>query len=156
MGGVYVIFEAVFWIFIVVAFIFGAGARVSPFKKFVKELVKEASDHQQAQSEPAYTQNDFSSASNNKQGSGGRKAKSFSKPKVTIGEQRPKETAASYRLHDDRKNDWLARQIREEKRILRTGGLYDLGAVHEISCQAKSLKLAHIIEHDDSIDDAEE
>ena len=56
---------------------------------------------------------------------------------------------------EDRSNDWLARQMKEEQRILRRGDLRDLGAAHEASCDADDLKRRHLLEHDDSIDDGE-
>ena len=59
-------------------------------------------------------------------------------------------------MKDDRKNDWLARQMREEERILRRGDLMDLGASHASSCDAETLKRYHLFaEHDDSIDRGE-
>jgi len=48
---------------------------------------------------------------------------------------------------EDRNNDWLAKQIREEERILRRGDLMDLGASHAKSCDAGKLKSQHHIKH---------
>lgn len=57
-------------------------------------------------------------------------------------------------LMEDRKNDWLAKQIREEEKILRKGDFLDLGAGHSKSCNAKELKLFHIENcNADDIDD---
>ena len=62
-----------------------------------------------------------------------------------------RETATSIRenglLLEDRKNDWLAKQMREEAEIYRRGSLYDLGAAHEADCDAKRIKLFHIRTH---------
>ena len=59
-------------------------------------------------------------------------------------------------MKDDRKNDWLARQMREEERILRRGDLMDLGASHAAACDADMLKKYHLYaEHDDSVDSGE-
>lgn len=59
-------------------------------------------------------------------------------------------------MKDDRKNDWLARQMREEEKILRRGDLLDLGASHAASCDADMLKKYHLFaEHDDSVDNGE-
>ena len=59
-------------------------------------------------------------------------------------------------MKDDRKNDWLARQMREEERILRRGDLMDLGASHAAVCDAEMLKKYHLYaEHDDSVDNGE-
>ena len=59
-------------------------------------------------------------------------------------------------MRDDRKNDWLARQMREEEKILRRGDMLDLGASHAASCDADLLKKYHLFaEHDDSVDSGE-
>ena len=62
---------------------------------------------------------------------------------------------SSFFRQEDRSNDWLARQMKEEQRILRRGDLKDLGAYHAASCDADKLKREHLLEHDDSIDDGE-
>ena len=56
---------------------------------------------------------------------------------------------------EDRANDWLARQLREEQRVLRRGETLDLGASHHVDCDARALKAMHLFEHDDSVDDGE-
>ena len=59
-------------------------------------------------------------------------------------------------MKDDRKNDWLARQMHEEEKILRRGDMLDLGASHAASCDADLLKRYHLFaEHDDSVDSGE-
>ena len=59
-------------------------------------------------------------------------------------------------MKDDREHDWLARQMREEAKILRRGDMMDLGASHAASCDADMLKKYHLYaEHDDSIDNGE-
>ena len=58
-------------------------------------------------------------------------------------------------LMEDRKNDWLARQIREENRIKARGDFWDLGAAHDKDCDARDLKREHVLVHDDSIDNGE-
>lgn len=50
-------------------------------------------------------------------------------------------------LLEDRKNDWLAKQLREEAAIYRRGSVYDLGAVHNVDCEADSIKRAHARRH---------
>ena len=50
-------------------------------------------------------------------------------------------------LLEDRKNDWLAKQMREEAEIYRRGSLYDLGAAHEADCDARRIKLFHVMTH---------
>ena len=50
-------------------------------------------------------------------------------------------------LFEDRRNDWLAQQLREEARLKRTGSIYDLGAAHEVECAADDLKQTHIRRH---------
>ncbi len=58
-------------------------------------------------------------------------------------------------LMEDRKNDWLARQMREEHRIKMRGDFWDLGAAHDKDCDARSLKNEHLLAHDDSVDNGE-
>ena len=59
-------------------------------------------------------------------------------------------------LIEDRQHDWLARQLREEKRAKKRGeSLLDLGASHDASCDAREVKRLHILQHDDSIDNGE-
>ena len=50
-------------------------------------------------------------------------------------------------LLEDRRNDWLAKQLREEAAIKRRGSVYDLGASHDVSCDADDLKKGHIKRH---------
>ncbi len=57
---------------------------------------------------------------------------------------------------EDRSRDWLARQLREEQRVLARGDFWDLGAAHSKSCDARAVKQQHALyEHDDSIDTGE-
>ena len=44
---------------------------------------------------------------------------------------------------EDRNNDWLARQLKEEKYLLSHGPLSDLGASHDRHCAADELKRSH-------------
>ena len=50
-------------------------------------------------------------------------------------------------LLEDRKNDWLAKQLKEEAAILRRGSIYDLGASHDVNCDADRLKREHVKRH---------
>jgi len=76
---------------------------------------------------------------------------------VTIGQLRAGEASDGMSaLIEDRQHDWLARQLREEGRIRKRGeSMLDLGAAHDISCDAREIKLLHMLQHDDSIDDGE-
>ncbi len=56
---------------------------------------------------------------------------------------------------EDRKNDWMARQLKEERRILITGSALDLGASHAADCDADDLKASHRRVHQDAIDTGE-
>lgn len=56
---------------------------------------------------------------------------------------------------EDRKHDWLAQQLAEERFIQRRGSSLDLGAGHRDHCDARSIKLQHMLEHDDGIDEGE-
>ena len=50
-------------------------------------------------------------------------------------------------LLEDRRNDWLARQLREEAAIKRRGSIYDLGAAHDVSCDADNIRRSHARRH---------
>ena len=50
-------------------------------------------------------------------------------------------------LLEDRRNDWLAQQLREEAAVKRRGMLSDLGAAHEVECAADDLKQSHVRRH---------
>ena len=79
------------------------------------------------------------------------KSKAGASPKAEAGG-----SLAETFMKDDRQHDWLARQMREEERILRRGDLMDLGASHNTSCDADMLKRYHLYaEHDDSVDNGE-
>jgi len=85
---------------------------------------------------------------------GSSKPKTFSGPAKGVEVVKLKDSVNNVFL-EDRKNDWLARQIREERRVLSRADMLDLGAAHDKACQADLLKRIHIAEHDDSIDNAE-
>ncbi|MBO4359832.1 MAG: hypothetical protein J5822_03030 [Eubacteriaceae bacterium] len=99
----------------------------------------------------------ISSARKGRSSSSSRTGQSYTAPNSTqvYRQQVPytavKETASSIRenglLLEDRKNDWLAKQMREEAEIYRRGSLYDLGAAHEADCDARRIKLFHIRTH---------
>ena len=48
---------------------------------------------------------------------------------------------------EDRNNDWLAKQMREEQRILMRGDMLDLGASHAANCEAGEIKNGHLRRH---------
>ena len=50
-------------------------------------------------------------------------------------------------LLEDRKNDWLAKQLREEALIYRRGNGIDLGASHNVNCEADEIKRGHARRH---------
>ncbi len=50
-------------------------------------------------------------------------------------------------LLEDRKNDWLAKQLREEALIYRRGNGIDLGATHNVNCEADEIKRGHARRH---------
>ncbi len=51
---------------------------------------------------------------------------------------------ATTTLRDDREGDWLAQQLRYERRVKAST---DLGAVHDANCDARSLKREHLAVH---------
>ncbi len=51
-------------------------------------------------------------------------------------------------LMEDRQNDWLAKQMREESRALKaTSDMFDLKAQHAADCDARDLKETHARDH---------
>ena len=60
---------------------------------------------------------------------------------------RPVDVKTSSVLLEDRRNDWLAQQLREEAAARRSGMLADLGAMHEVECAADDLKRSHVKRH---------
>ena len=77
---------------------------------------------------------------------------SYAHFKAVSTERKEKENELAEAL-EDRKHDWLARQLAEERTIRFRGSLTDLGASHDYACDAKKLKKLHIFEHDDRIDE---
>ena len=55
-----------------------------------------------------------------------------------------KRPLTSTTLRDDRKNDWMAKQLREEARIKSST---DLGALHDVNCEAREIKERHAALH---------
>jgi len=49
---------------------------------------------------------------------------------------------------EDRKHDWMARQLREERSHMVWNNFHDLGARHDVSCAAQEARQAHHREHD--------
>ena len=43
---------------------------------------------------------------------------------------------------EDRENDWLAKQMKEERKI-KNKTMTDLGAIHDRNCEAREIKTAH-------------
>ena len=72
---------------------------------------------------------------------------SQNKNAAMFGQVKASRIGESAVLLEDRKNDWLAKQLREEAAILRKGSIYDLGASHGVNCDADRLKKDHIKRH---------
>lgn len=73
--------------------------------------------------------------------------------KLKPGEARPgrsslRETSAlSDTMVEDRQHDWLARQIREEKKRVVWNNFVDLGAAHDEACAAELNRKDHKMHH---------
>ena len=76
-------------------------------------------------------------------------ASSYSKNKnaAMFGQVKASRIGESAVLLEDRKNDWLAKQLKEEAAIARRGSVYDLGASHEVNCDADKIKREHVKRH---------
>ena len=64
-----------------------------------------------------------------------------------FGSSQPNNITANPVLFEDRRNDWLAKQLREEAAIKRRGSIYDLGAAHDVTCDADLIKKSHVKRH---------
>ena len=65
----------------------------------------------------------------------------------SLGQTKASRLAETGVLLEDRKNDWLARQLREEAAIYRRGSMLDLGASHQALCEAGYIKKEHTRHH---------
>ena len=65
----------------------------------------------------------------------------------SFGQVKASSIGQSNVLLEDRKNDWLAKQLREEAIIYKRGVGFDLGASHNVSCAADDLKRGHVRVH---------
>ena len=76
-------------------------------------------------------------------------ASSYSQNKnaAMFGQVKASRIGESAVLLEDRKNDWLAKQLKEEAAIARRGSVYDLGAAHEVNCDADKIKREHVKRH---------
>ena len=93
-----------------------------------------------AQQRAAYAQKAVREANQDRYGAAVPVGSSFGQVKATsIGQ--------SGVLLEDRKNDWLAKQLREEAAIYRRGVGFDLGAAHNVNCAADDLKRGHVRVH---------
>ncbi len=72
----------------------------------------------------------------------------------TMGRKEPKPVRESLAFMEDRKHDWLAQQLREEQRIYMKNDIFGPSSGRKEG-SARALKMMHILEHDDSIDDGE-
>ena len=120
--------------------------------KIVRKSVKSSQERSgQAPAKPQYRQ------------AAGRPSRSVYKDSVSSGMRKPLSMPSRGAgklslgsdgvLMEDRNNDWLAKQIRDEQRVLMRGDMTDLGAVHDRACAADQLKMYHMNECDaDGID----
>ena len=72
----------------------------------------------------------------------------------TVGAREPRPVRESLAFMEDRKHDWLAQQLREEQRIYLKNDIFGPAAKGKDG-SARALKMMHVLEHDDSIDDGE-
>lgn len=54
---------------------------------------------------------------------------------------------------EDRNNDWLARQMKEERKRTVWNNFSDLGAQHDAVCDAKVLRVQHHLRHEENVVD---
>ena len=65
-------------------------------------------------------------------------------PPRTMSQQKGDSATRTYRMLEDRENDWLARQRREEAATERRfSAMYGLKRMHEANCPARNLRDEH-------------
>lgn len=84
---------------------------------------------------------------------------SYEYVKVKSGEPRPSKSilrdisTLSETMSEDRQHDWLARQIREEKKRVVWNNFVDLGAAHDEICSAELNRKDHRRHHQEHVVD---
>ncbi len=62
----------------------------------------------------------------------------------SIGQDYSSVRRGSTTIKDDRRNDWLAKQLREEHEAFkRTSAMFDLKIEHAASCDAEKIRIEH-------------
>ncbi|MBR6025273.1 MAG: hypothetical protein IK069_00785 [Firmicutes bacterium] len=72
----------------------------------------------------------------------------------TLGKAEPKPLKESMAFMEDRRHDWLAQQLREEYRLAQKSDIFGTSLKGKDG-NARGLKMMHILEHDNSVDDGE-
>lgn len=139
MSAVFMIFPIIFWIFWLIIIV-----------SIVKSVANRRGGSASGASKP-------DKAANKKIKSAGKsKAKHSGAPALGRNEEvqedqeiseKIKGLRASPVLTEDRKNDWLARQLKEEERIFMKSEMYSLKEAHAASCEARELKEIHRKNH---------
>ena len=105
-----------------------------------RQLAQASQSQYSAQQRAAYAQKAIREANQDRYGAAVPVGSSFGQVKAgSIGQNGV--------LLEDRKNDWLAKQLREEAIIYRRGVGFDLGAAHNVNCAADELKRGHVRVH---------
>ena len=156
-----------FWIFVVLGIISGnnkkrasGGGKTVSSKKPVQRPAaqQEYKPGPAARKAAAYRKahdleaDDFPASGGKTKASAKTPAQKAAMPARRLNEKDESYLAMRAVLSEDRKHDWMARQLAEEERALRRN-FSDLGALHDASCAADDLKKSH--RHDNTIDSAE-
>lgn len=141
MEAAFGIIFALIWMFAVITIIVKVASGASRTARMQQQTQRAQPQQQQFRMPPQNSQS-FRSVPGATYGSsntGSRSAYSGSRPA-------PADVKTQSVLFEDRRNDWLAQQFREEAALKRRAG-NDLGASHEVECAADDLKRSHIRRH---------
>ena len=148
MGEAFSIIFGLIWMFVVISIIvkIAAGAsKASRTQQQIRQNLQQPQRMVSQQSQGGRTggQQNFRSVPGATYGS----SNTGSRSSYSGYKSDPVDVKTTSVLFEDRRNDWLAQQFREEAAAKRSGMLADLGALHEAECAADTLKREHVKRH---------
>lgn len=138
------------WMFVVITIIVKVASGASKAAKTQQQIAQRVQQMQQNRAVYDAQQQNLDRMRRLDQSSSARRAPSGSYSQAQQYDRayasKPVDVKTQSVLFEDRKNDWLARQFREEAALKRRAGM-DLGAAHEVECAADDLKRSHVRRH---------
>ena len=141
---VFGIIFALVWMFAVISIIVKVASGASRAAKTQQQISQRAQQMQQFRMPPQQSQGVRNGGQQSFRNAPGA---AYGRQSAYSGyASKPTDVKTQTVLFEDRRNDWLAQQFREEAALKRRAGL-DLGASHEVECAADDLKRSHIRRH---------